>query len=141
MELRVLTLGILESKWHPNQNGFAFRLLTQMQVRCLNYQHGWKNAPQEYQFNVFWMLQSWSVSDRDRKTRGRFLLHRLEVFAVSSAPFLWSRHHLSSQARRPGAEGWKRDSDVAGDNRLPWGPLWWWVREGQWEPEGFAFLH
>lgn len=71
------------------------------------------------------MLQSWSVSDRDRNTRGHFLLRCLEVSAVSSAPFLWGRHHFSSQARRPagGAEGWKRDADVAGDNRLPWAPL------------------
>lgn len=135
MEQRVLTIGNVECKWRPNQNGFASYLLTQTQLRCLNYQYGWKislpNAPQDSRVNIFWMLQPWSVTIRERNTRGCFLLHNLEMFAVSPAPFIWGRQHLSSQL--PSKEaccwgleerlgcGWRWEAAIA--SPLP--PGWW----------------
>lgn len=106
-----------------SKNGFVFYLLTQTQVRCFNYQHGWKislpDAPQGYQFSIFWVLQLWTVKGQGQKHQEVAsictFLHPLQNLLSG----IGSTSSTSCQARRPagGAKGWKKTSDVAGDKQ------------------------
>lgn len=67
---------------------------TKTQVRCLNYQHGWKNQSSQcsaglsvqYVLDVSALGHKWPGTE----TPGAcFLLHHLEMFAIFLAPFVW----------------------------------------------------
>lgn len=122
-----------------SKNGFVFYPLTQTRVRCFDYQHGWKislpDAPQDYQFSIFWMLQLWIVKGQGQKHQEVASLCRFLQLLQHPLSGISSTSLASCQARRPagGAEGWKETSDVAAVKRLPLRPSL--VRERWWRPD------